>query len=118
MPYINAEQVRTIRNALKKEFPTVKFSVRKEHSSSVYITILEANVDLVYAEGNGHEHTRYSVNPYWFETHSYTDAQKALFKTILQTVQAAHPKYVVTEDSDYGSIPNYYLNLGVNLKGV
>ena len=42
MAYINKEQVKQIREALKKEFPEIKFSVRKENYSSVHVTILKS----------------------------------------------------------------------------
>lgn len=104
MPYIDAEQVRTIRNALKAKLPNVKFSIRKQHCSSVSITVLKSNV---------HFDTNHSVNPYHFENHDYTEYQKIFIKDILDTVQKAHPKKIISEDGDYGSIPNYYLNLSI-----
>lgn len=45
MAYINKEQVKQIREALKKEFPEIKFSVRKENYSSVYVSILKSPYD-------------------------------------------------------------------------
>lgn len=42
MAYINKEQVKQIRESLKKEFPEIKFSVRKENYSSVHVTILKS----------------------------------------------------------------------------
>ena len=42
MAYINAEEVKAIRNALKKKFPEYKFSVTKEQSGlSVNVAIME-----------------------------------------------------------------------------
>lgn len=42
MAFINKDQVKQIREALKKEFPEIKFSVRKENYSSVHVTILKS----------------------------------------------------------------------------
>jgi hypothetical protein len=42
MAYVNKENVKQIREALKKEFPEIKFSVRKENYSSVHVTILKS----------------------------------------------------------------------------
>ena len=42
MAYINKDQVKQIRESLKKEFPEIKFSVRKENHSSVHVTILKS----------------------------------------------------------------------------
>lgn len=40
MAYINAEQVKAIRLALKKEFPEFKFSVTKRHHSEVDVRLM------------------------------------------------------------------------------
>ena len=45
MAFINKENVKQIREALKKEFPEIKFSVRKENFSSVYVSILKSPYD-------------------------------------------------------------------------
>jgi len=45
MAYINKEQVKQIRESLKKEFPEIKFSVRGENRSSVYVGILKSPYD-------------------------------------------------------------------------
>ena len=46
MAYIKTEEVREIRNALKEEFgPDLKFGVKKQHYSSVTVTIKKGNVD-------------------------------------------------------------------------
>lgn len=42
MAYINAEEIKVIRNNLKKEFPYVKFSVVGHNSTSVSVSILES----------------------------------------------------------------------------
>jgi len=42
MAFINKEHVKQIREALKKEFPEIKFSVRKENHSSVHVTVLKS----------------------------------------------------------------------------
>jgi len=63
MAYISADEVRVIRNNLKKAFPEVKFSVRNENHSWVHVTILESPYDF---ELNGKDHRE--VNQHWFET--------------------------------------------------
>ena len=45
MAYIGANEVREIRNELKKTFPTLKFSVRKNGYSSVTVSIMKGDVD-------------------------------------------------------------------------
>ena len=107
MPYINAEQVKSIRNALKLHFPKYKFSVRKEHYSTCNITVLSGPVDFTKVERHG------QVNPYHYQANDYTDEQKATIALFYKAAQEAHPKHIVSEDCDYGSIPNYYLNLSI-----
>ena len=45
MAYINSQQVKQIRKSLKKEFPEIKFSVRKENKTSVHVSILKSPYD-------------------------------------------------------------------------
>lgn len=42
MAYITTEQVANIRKSLKEAFPGVKFGVRRDHYSSVTITVKQA----------------------------------------------------------------------------
>ena len=45
MAYINSEHVKQIREALKKEFPEIKFSVRKNDNISICVSILKSPYD-------------------------------------------------------------------------
>ena len=45
MAYISADEVREIRNELKKTFPTLKFSVRKDGYTSVTVSLMKGDVD-------------------------------------------------------------------------
>jgi len=45
MAYISPEEVKVIRNNLKKEFPNLKFSVRGENYSSVRVVLKSGDVD-------------------------------------------------------------------------
>ena len=46
MAYITADEVREIRNALKAEFPNLRFSVRKDNNSSLDVSITKGDFDL------------------------------------------------------------------------
>lgn len=46
MAYITKEEVKNIREKLKTEFPTYKFSVTKGDSSSVYISLMVSDLNL------------------------------------------------------------------------
>ena len=59
MAYIRTEEVREIRNALKEQFPNLKFSLKKQHYSSSKVTIKKGDIDFsdimrdfVYADIN------------------------------------------------------------------
>ena len=45
MAYIRTEEVREIRNALKEQFPNLKFSVKKQHYSSIKVSIKKGDID-------------------------------------------------------------------------
>lgn len=45
MAHISTEDVKIIRQKLKKEFPSLKFSVTRQHGSTVKISIMEGNLD-------------------------------------------------------------------------
>ena len=53
MAYINKEDVKAIRNELKKQYPNIKFSVRKDPVPSVQITLVSGDIDF-YDGTNGH----------------------------------------------------------------
>lgn len=42
MAYMSTEKAAKIRNALKAKFPEIKFSIRKEHHSSINVNIMES----------------------------------------------------------------------------
>ncbi len=66
MAYITKEEVKVIRDDLKKAFPEIKFSVRKNaYSSTVYVTIKESPYNF---ELNGKEYR--DVNQYHYDTNS------------------------------------------------
>lgn len=65
MAYITKEEVKVIRDNLKKSFPEIKFSVRKNaYSSTVYVVIKESPYNF---ELNGKDYR--DVNQYHYDTH-------------------------------------------------
>jgi hypothetical protein len=76
MAYIRKEQVQEIRNALKKQFPNLKLSVKKNsYSSTLVVTVLKGDVDFfneINKERFSNDPTSQGyidVNPYWFRDH-------------------------------------------------
>lgn len=80
MAYISAEQVKVIRNDLKKAFPKIKFSVRKVDGG------LSVNVKLLSGpDFGGVELAKYGyaqVNQYWIDSSDFSH------KDVLHKVKA------------------------------
>ena len=77
MAYINANDVKAIRNELKAAFPKWKFSVRKGSGSlSVDVTILQGTCSFEDGFENSFKGRRYcQVNQYWIDSH-WTDLEE------------------------------------------
>lgn len=108
MPYLSTQEVKTIRENLKKEFPSFRFSVTRSNHSGVTVVILAAPFNMITQEGATHE----SVNQYYLEDH-YKDTPQ-----IRDTLFAIHKimdngNKIISEDGDYGSIPKFYTTLRI-----
>ena len=79
MAYINKEDVQAIRKELKATFPKCKFGVRKDHSSSVQVTLKQSpfsfNEDYI------------QVNQYWIDQH-HPD-HKSFFNKVIEIIKTA-----------------------------
>lgn len=83
MAYINAEEVRAIRMALKAEYPDFKFSVKKGfNDSSVDVTVVEGPVDFSSITTVGYV----QINHYY--TSNYGRHQK-FFDNIVKIIKTA-----------------------------
>jgi hypothetical protein len=115
MPYISTEQVKSVRLALKKKFPNVKFSITREHCTNLHVCILESNIDFTAIDRyNGQYYKATNISHFYIKESFAENEQARLFLTkVLTTILNAQPLKIVSEDGDYGSIPNYYLNLRI-----
>ena len=102
MPYISTDQVKEIRNNLKRTFPDFKFAVRREHYSNVNVNIMSGPINF----GKGYE----PVNHYWIDTNYGDNVQVKDFLNAVNDVVGGNVREV-TYDYDYGSIPNYYYSI-------
>jgi hypothetical protein len=111
MPYITNEEVKAIRQALKKNFPEFKFSVRKEDHSGVIVALMKGPLNFPF-ERNGECYEQ--INHYYIEEHykEYPEVAEKL-QAIYECCQKVHPQTEKHYDCDYGSIPNYYFSLHV-----
>ena len=84
MAFINAEDVKAIRNELKATFPKFKFGVRKQDFHKVSVTIKEGPTDFsdCFTHGEGYA----QINQY--HTHMYGKHQK-LFDAIHKIIRTA-----------------------------
>jgi hypothetical protein len=109
MPYISTDQVKEIRNSLKKKFPNWKFSVRKDNSS-VRVSVLSS--PLAFPANSDYPKLYRDVNHYYIEDgfQLFPKWVKALVK--IKDIVGGNQKTLYM-DSDYGNIPNYYYNLSI-----
>jgi len=107
MPYISTEEVKKIREDLKRVFPKYRFSVTKEHHSSVHIAVLKGPLAI---ESQG-------INVYWYKEHLADKSELLnLIDGIITLVRNSKPE-TRREDGDYGSVPNYYLHVQIGKDG-
>jgi hypothetical protein len=104
MPYITTEKVKEYRNKLKREFPQFKFSVRREHYSSVRVNILSGPIDF-----GG---TNRQVNHYYIEEHWKDNPTACEFLQKVKSIVGGDEREV-SYDGDYGSIPNYWYSISI-----
>jgi hypothetical protein len=76
MPYISTRKVAEKRKAIKKAFPNWKFSITKEHHSSLHVIILEADMELLTEQEIIEHNGKVSVNHYYIQEH-YKDRPDA-----------------------------------------
>jgi hypothetical protein len=110
MPYITTERVAEIRAELKKEFPDFKFSIVREHHSSIIISILEAPLDFGAAIDGEKKYDQVNV----YHIASFYEDQPEVRDALLKIYSIANRgNYTVVEDSDYGSIPSFYCDINI-----
>lgn len=102
MAYISSEDVASIRKQVKATFPSFKFSVTKQHHSSVNVVILEGPLDF-----SG----ECSINEYYLEriSNPHLRAMVDRIFEIIRTVKSVDYR----ETGDYGRQPNYYAHVSV-----
>lgn len=125
MAYIGAQEVKSIREALKAQFPKFKFSARKGSGSlSVEVTVKSGPIDFFENHNQTIDHRHVDsrlaegymqVNPYWFHEHFTGEAKDAIdqFLRIIKT--APERQWYDRSDAmtDYFDTAYYiHLNIG------
>ena len=110
MPHITTERVSEIRKELKREFPNFKFSITKRHHSTVVVAILAAPFNMLSDETN--ERRYEGVNHFYINEH-YKENTKV--RDILLKIEEIinNGNYTVCQDSDYGAIPSFYIDIKI-----
>jgi len=103
MPYITNEEVVEKRKAIKKAFPNWKFSITRKHHTCLRVSILEADIKLT-------EESNKPVNHYYIKDNYEGEVMEALQKLVDIMLKGEE---IVSNDSDYGSIPNFYVSLQI-----
>ena len=132
MAYISAEEVKKIRDKIKKEFKNFKFSITKEHSMTVNVDILEGDIDFYecltekeYYE-NRKDRLYIQVNEYHIDKHFTGEAMKMLLriKDIITSCKSHYDRNFGDMGADYADF-NYFYNISIGrwdkpyvLKGV
>ena len=105
MPYISAEQVKTIRQRIKAVFPKFRFSIRKDNYAVVSVTVLSGPIAPPSSD-------LFNVNHFYINDHysEYPQWRKLLgtIKTIINDGNGGH------HDGDYGFVPNWYTNIKIS----
>lgn len=98
MPYISTDQVKKIRDYLKKELPDYKLSVTREHATGVNVAIMEGPIDFGTPHG--------SVNHFYIERDWEGEARRVL-QVIADATESNNR--TLYHDSDYGNVPQFYV---------
>ena len=121
MAYITTDEVKEIRKELKETFPNLKFSVRKDHHSSVNVSIVKGDVDFADIFRKANNSVDYAqISPYRLcNTELYGD-KKELFEKIVSIIKTAPAKAVDGRPWYNNSDPQtdyfdtaYYISLSV-----
>lgn len=112
MPYITTDTVKEKRVQLRKLFPNLKLSVSKRHHSVIVVSIMEGNIpfpEKLVSFGNEKYH---SVNQFWIDK-NFEDYPK--WKSVLTKIKNVIGKEQreLVYDGDYGSVPNYYIDMTI-----
>jgi hypothetical protein len=107
MPFISTEEVSKKRAEIKKAFPNFKFSITKEHHSLIDVAIIEGPLDMNLGSRDYESVKQYNIAENYSDRPEVRDMLLKLYSIVNEG------NYTVTEDSDYGSIPKFYVELSI-----
>jgi hypothetical protein len=107
MAYIKPEQVKSIRDQIKKAYPNYKWSVTRRHHSTVVIILQESDLPV---------DTHMQVNQYYLkESEKLTTKGKLIFQHILEicnSVESCYDRNAGDPYADYGD-SSYFIDLDI-----
>jgi hypothetical protein len=107
MAYISPEDVKKIRDLIKKAYPKYKWSIVGENYTSVNVALMKS--DIPFKEG----HTQ--VNHYWYKEHDYPVKAKLVFQHVLEiinSVKLCYDRNAGDPYADYGD-SSFFIHLNV-----
>lgn len=107
MPYISSETVKAIRTEIKETFKDMKFSVTTEHHSTIVVALMEGKFDV--------EKDYVQLNHYHLDSKQmgYSEEVVEMGKQVLAIINKHQEQKELTYDSDYGSVPTFYINIHI-----
>ena len=100
MPYIDPNQTKLMRAAIRKALPQYDVSVRTEHHSTVDVRLMSGPIPPV------------PVNVYWYKEHLKNNPDAlAVVDTIMNEIHKVQTPRELVYDGDYGSVPTFYINI-------
>lgn len=122
MAYISKEDIKAIRDKLKKEFPNLKLSVKSYNSNSgIDIDILAGNIDFFNLLSKECDWSPYQIERRYIQVNEYRveeaylgEAKDALSKilSICKSQKACYDRNFNDPGADYGDM-TYFLNISI-----
>ena len=109
MAYISTEEVKQIRDRIKKEFPKYKFSISCANKMSVIVKILKADLDPINNDGNSYVNIFY-IERMWSNN---PETMKVLLKIneIINSVKKCEDRNAGDLSADYADF-NFFYEIG------
>jgi hypothetical protein len=107
MPYISSEEVKAKRKEIQAAFPDYKFSVTRDGHSSICVSIMSGPLALT-ENPRGHV----QVNHFYIDEHYKDRPEVAALLTAVRDI-AWRGQTELVYDSDYGSVPTFYIHLAI-----
>jgi hypothetical protein len=108
MAYVSPEKMEKVKCSIREAYPYFKWSISKEHHSTIRVTLLESDYDFSgYLNGQKYE----SVNHYWMRD-CKDENVKNLFTDVLKIIKSDDFYDRSEPMTDYFDV-SYYISLSI-----